>query len=290
MALRRLLGKQSLKKSINKRKTMTERIKLAKIRLDGGTQPRKEIDEPLVQHYTEILLEGKDKFPPIDLWFDGKSYWPSDGFHRFHAHKRAGFLDIEAEVYQGTKRDAFLACLKANGKHGKPRTPEERRYVVQMALEDIELGEKTDTEIAAICDVSSMTVGRVRKALGLEKAARVDKNGRKVDVSKSGRPMATPEPEYTEEDKFQELAIEHTAMAEENAKLKDLLAVKSLPVSEKARAEVQQTIEELREQVKDLEFQLRTMTQSRNEFQSKNAEMIKQMNYWKKRAEKAEKK
>jgi hypothetical protein len=290
VALCGLLGRPSIKK-INKRKTMTERIKLAKIRLDGGTQPRKEIDEPLVQHYTEILLEGKDKFPPIDLWFDGKAYWPSDGFHRFHAHKRAGFLDIEAEVNQGTKRDAFLACLKANGKHGKPRTPDERRYVVQMALEDIELGEKTDVEIAAICDVSSMTVGRVRKALGLEKAARVDKNGRKVDVSKSGRPMAPPpEPEYTEEDKFQELAIEHTAMAEENAKLKDMLAVKSLPVSEKARAEVQQTIEELREQVKDLEFQLRTMTQSRNEFQSKNAEMIKQMAYWKKRAEKAEKK
>jgi hypothetical protein len=289
MALRRLLGRPSIKKIINKRKTMTERIKLAKIRLDGGTQPRKEIDEPLVQHYTEVLLEGKDKFPPIDLWFDGKSYWPSDGFHRFHAHKRAGFTDIEAEVNQGTKRDAFLACLKANGKHGKPRTPEERRYVVQMALEDIELGEKTDVEIAAICDVSSMTVGRVRKALGLEKSARVDKNGRKVDVSKSGRPIA-PEPEYTEEDKFHEMAIEHTAMAEENAKLKDMLAVKSLPVSEKARAEVQQTIEELREQVKDLEFQLRTMTQSRNEFQSKNAEMIKQMNYWKKRAEKAEKK
>jgi len=271
---------------------MTERIALTKIRLDGGTQPRKEIDEPLVQHYTEILLEGKDKFPPVDLWFDGKSYWPSDGFHRFHAHKRAGFTDIEAIVNQGTKRDAFLACLKANGKHGKPRTPDERRYVVQMALEDIELGEKTDVEIAAICDVSSMTVGRVRKALGLERATRVDKNGRKVDVTKHGRPSAPPPPpvpEYTEEDKFQELAIEHTAMAEENAKLKDLLAVKSMPVSEEARVEVQQTLEELREQVKTLEFQLRTMTQSRNEFQSKNAEMIKQMTYWKRRAEKAEK-
>jgi hypothetical protein len=278
---------------------MTEQIKLEKIRLDGGTQPRKEIDEPLVQHYTETLLEGKDKFPPIDLWFDGKWYWPSDGFHRFHAHKRAGFKDIEANVNQGTKRDAFLACLKANGKHGKPRTPDERRYVVQMALEDIELGEKTDVEIAVICDVSSMTVGRVRKALGLEKAARIDKNGRKVDVSKSGRKVDVSKPslpvalppvsDYTEEDKLQELAIEHTAMVEENTKLKDLLAVKSLPVSEEARAEVQQTIEELREEVKTLEFQLRTMTQSRNEFQSKNAEMIKQLTYWRRRAEKAEK-
>ena len=277
---------------------MTEKVKLQKIRLDGGTQPRKEIDEPLVQHYTEVLLEGKDKFPPIDLWFDGKSYWPSDGFHRFHAHKRAGFLEIEATVNQGTKRDAFLACLKANGKHGKPRTPDERRHVVQMALEDIELGEKTDVEIALICDVSSMTVGRVRKALGLEKTVRVDKKGRKINIEKIGRAKeevpfwpATPTspPEYTEEDRMQELAIEHTAMAEENAKLKDQLTIKSLPVSETAKQEIEETIESLRAEVKDLEFKLRTMTQSRNEFQSKNAEMIKQMNYWKKRAEKAEK-
>lgn len=274
---------------------MTERIKLQKIRLDGGTQPRKEIDEPLVQHYTEILLEGKDKFPPVDLWFDGKAYWPSDGFHRYHAHKRAGFLDIEAIVNQGTKRDAFLACLKANGKHGKPRTPDERRYVVQMALEDIELGEKTDVEIAAICDVSSMTVGRVRKALGLEKQVRVDKRGRKVDVTKIGRkkeevPFWPSAPEYTEADKMEEMAKEHTIIAEENAKLKDQLAIKSLPVSATAKQEIEETIETLRAEVKDLEFQLRTMTQSRNEFQSKNAEMIKQMAYWKKRAEKAEKK
>ena len=269
---------------------MTERIQLQKIRLDGGTQPRKEIDEPLVQHYTEVLLEGKDRFPPVDLWFDGKSYWPSDGFHRFHAHKRAGFLDIEAVVNQGTKRDAFLACLKANGKHGKPRTPEERRYVVQMALEDIELGEKTDVEIALICDVSSMTVGRVRKAMGLEAATRVNKNGQKVDITGRG-PKVAPVPvlEYTEEDKMHELAIEHTALSEENTKLKDMLAIKTLPVSEKARTEVQETIEQLRAEVKDLEFRLRTMTQSRNEFQSKNAEMIKQMTYWKKRTERAEK-
>ena len=269
---------------------MTERIKLQKIRLDGGTQPRKEIDEPLVQHYTEVLLEGKDKFPPIDLWFDGKAYWPSDGFHRFHAHKRAGFLDIEAVVNQGTKRDAFLACLKANGKHGKPRTPEERRYVVKMALEDIELGEKFDVEIAAICDVSSMTVGRVRKAMGLEKSNRVNQDGESVNIAGRGpKPAPEPEPEYTEDDKMHELAIEHNALSEENTKLKDMLAIRTLPVSEKARTEVQETIESLRAEVKDLDFKLRTMTQSRNEFQNKNAEMIKQLTYWKKRAERSEK-
>jgi len=269
---------------------MTERIKLQKIRLDGGTQPRKEIDEPLVQHYTEILLEGKDKFPAIDLWFDGKSYWPSDGFHRFHAHKRAGFLDIEAAINLGTKRDAFTACLKANSKHGKPRTPDERRYVVQMALEDIEYSNATDHTIAELCDVSVQTVGRVRKVLGLEKTTRVTKDGKTISTVNRGRPAAPPpEPEYTEDDKMHELAIEQIALTEENTKLKDMLAVRSLPVSEKARTEVQETIESLRAEVKDLEFKLRTMTQSRNEFQSKNAEMIKQLTYWKKRAERSEK-
>ena len=272
---------------------MTERIKLEKIRLDGNTQPRKEIDEQLVQHYTDKLLEGKTKFTPIDLWFDGKVYWPSDGFHRYHAHKRAGYKDIEANVKTGTKRDAFIACLPANSKHGKQRTPEETRYSVRMALEDWELGEKSDAEIAVHCDTSPMTVGRVRKALGLEKAVRVNKKGQKVDVTKIGRkkeevPFWPAAP--TEEDKMQEMAKEHTIIAEENAKLKDQLAIKSLPVSTTAKKEIEETIETLRAQIKDLEFQLRTMTQSRNEFQSKNAEMIKQMGYWKKRAEKAEKK
>jgi hypothetical protein len=288
VALRGLLGRQSIKKNTKQRKAM--KVNLQKIRLDGGTQPRKEIDEPLVQHYTEVLLEGKDKFPPIELWFDGKSYWPSDGFHRYFAHKRAGFLDIEANVNEGTKRDAFKACLKANSKHGKPRTPEERRYVVQMALEDIEYGDASDHVIAELCDVSVQTVGRVRKLLGLEKTTTVGKDGRRLNTTNIGRPAAPPpEPEYTEEDKLHELAIEHTALSEENTKLKDMLAIKTLPVSEEARVEVQETIESLRSEVKDLEFRLRTMTQSRNEFQSKNAEMIKQMNYWKKRAERAEK-
>jgi len=270
---------------------MTEKILLTKIRLDGGTQPRKELDETLVQHYTEEILEGQE-FPPVDLHFDGKHYWLSDGFHRWHAHKRAGHKDIDSNVIQGTKRDAFIASLKANAQHGKARTPEERRYVVQLALEDIELGDLSDTQIAQICLVSNMTVGRVRKALGLKKETSVGKDGKRRDTSNIGRkpaalPAAYPEPEFEEEDKLNELATEISAVSEENTKLKDMLAVRSLPVSEEARAEVQETIESLREQVKELEAKLKSVTHSRDEFMAKNAEMLKQINYWKRRAEKA---
>jgi ParB-like chromosome segregation protein Spo0J len=264
---------------------MTEKILLSKIRLDGGTQPRKELDETLVQHYTEEILEGQE-FPPIDLHFDGKHYWLSDGFHRWHAHKRAAHKEIASNVTKGTKRDAFIASLKANSHHGKPRSPEERRYVVQLALEDIELGELSDSQVAQICQVSNMTVGRVRKALGLKKETTVGKDGKRRDTSNIGR-KTKPEPVYEEEDKLTELATEISAVSEENTKLKDMLAIRSLPVSEDARAEVQETIESLREQVRELEAKLKSMTQSRDEFMSKNAEMLKQINYWKRRAEKA---
>ena len=267
---------------------MTEKILLEKIRLDGGTQPRKELDVNLVQHYTEKLLEGK-QFPEIDLYFDGKSYWLSDDFHRLHAHKRAGFKDIASNVKQGTKRDAFVASLKANSTHGKPRTSEEGRHVVQLALEDIEMGEFSDGQIAAVCDVSKMTVGRVRKALGLEKTHTIGKDGKRRDTTNIGRKAKPIDPVYeepTDDDKLSELATEFGVISEENTRLKDMLAVRSLPASEEAQAEVQETIETLRDQVKELEAQLSSMTKSRDEFMSKNAEMLKQINYWKKKAEK----
>jgi hypothetical protein len=267
---------------------MTEKISLEKIRLDGGTQPRKELDDSLVQHYKEQLLEGA-VFPSVDLYFDGKHYWLSDGFHRVHAHTQAGYKEILGNVIQGTKRDAFIDSLKANSKHGKPRSAEERRYVVQLALEDIELGEFSDYQIAVACDVSKMTVGRIRKALGLEKSSSIGKDGKRRDTTSIGRKPVPIEPDYedpTEDEKINELATEFGVISEENTRLKDMLAVQSMPVSEEAKQEVQDTITMLREQVKDLEAQLYSMTQSRNEFMSKNAEMLKQINYWKTRAEK----
>jgi len=265
------------------------KIELKKIRLDGGTQPRVKIDDTTVQNYTEVLLDGKD-MPDITVFFDGVDNWLADGFHRYHAHKRAGFTEINSNVIDGTKRDAFIFSLSANGKHGLPRSNEDKRNSVKSCFEDIELCELSDKEIAKICDVSAMTVGRARKLLQLDVPVRTGKDGRKIDTAPIGRPAPQPaqEPEYTEEDRVSELATEHAHALEENIKLKDRLAVNSLMDSEAAKVEVQETIETLREQVKSLERQLAAVTASRNEFQNKNAEMIKQMSYWKKRAEKAE--
>ena len=75
----------------------------------------------------------------------------------------------------------------------------------------------------------------------------------------------------------------------ENAKLKDQLAIVDMDIDDAAKAQVTTTIDDLRAEVKDLEMQLKAVTISRNDFQNKFAEAVKQVNYWKKRAEKAEK-
>ena len=273
------------------------KIALNKIRLDGGTQPRVRIEETAVQNYTEALLDGA-KMPPAVVFFDGTDNWLADGFHRWHSHKRAGFVDILCDVRQGTRRDALIYSLGANHDHGLQRTNEDKRKAVMIVFDDIEMCELSDVQIAKICNVSSMTVGRIRKSLQLDLPVRKGADGRVIDTAKIGprAPTTQPdvttkkddEPEYTEDDRLSELATEHAHALEENTKLKDQLAINSLMDSEEAKAEVQETIESLRAQVTSLERQLAAVTASRNEFQNKNAEMIKQMAYWKRRAEKAE--
>lgn len=260
-------------------------IDLDKIRLDGGTQPRKRIHEEVVTDYTERILEG-DSFTPVDLFFDGKHYWLADGFHRYHAHKRAGHKTINSNVHKGTKREAFIFSRSANSKHGMPRTNEEKRDVVISLLEDVEYSDASDRMIAKICDVSNMTVGRVRKQLELNKKQSLPPP---PPAKPSLKPAPNPVPEApTEEDRVHELASELQAIAEENAILKDKLAVRSMDDLPEAQAEVEQTLEELRTTIKNLEIELAAVTKSRNEYQNRAAEAIKQVQYWKRRAEKAE--
>jgi hypothetical protein len=273
------------------------RLELDKIRLDGDTQPRESIIEELVKHYTELVLDGIE-MTPVTVFFDGKHYWLGDGFHRYHAHKNAGFNDIEVEVINGTRRKAWIFSLSANGRHGMPRTLKDRRNSVIRALNDVELSGKSDRELAKICDVSRMTVGRVRKELELANAPQPEKPETKAEtkeekqeqVIQAGAEAPPPHETYDpKEDMLKEMAAEHQEMAKENAKLKDQLAIKQLPASEDAKVEIETTINDLRKQVEVLEREVRAVTLSRNDYQLKNSDLLKQVSYWKRRAEKAEK-
>jgi uncharacterized protein YoxC len=98
----------------------------------------------------------------------------------------------------------------------------------------------------------------------------------------------TPIPPMDEkEQKIEEMATEFQAIAEENEALKAKLAVKSMDASEEDKQSAQELIDELRATIKSQEAQIKGLTASRDAYQQKNAELLKQVNYWKKQVPKA---
>ncbi len=122
-------------------------IKISLIRLDGGTQPREEIDPDVIAEYRERMEEG-DEFPPIILFYDGSVHWLADGFHRVYAAKRNGFTALAAIVKQGTQRDAQWYSFGANRDHGKRRDRGDIKRAIEAILEDDQWRKISQSKIA----------------------------------------------------------------------------------------------------------------------------------------------
>ena len=137
-------------------------LHLDAIRIDGGTQCRAELDEGAVTDYAAAIRSGAD-FPSVVVFFDGKHYWLADGFHRYHAHKHAGAIEINADVRNGTKRDAVLFSVGANAVHGLRRSNADKRKAVETLLRDKEWSQWSDREIAKACGVTHPFVASIRE-------------------------------------------------------------------------------------------------------------------------------
>jgi len=270
------------------------KLKLTDVKLDSGLQARAALSETVVQEYTEVVREG-GKMPPVTVFHDGTEYHLADGWHRYFAHKGAGFAEIDADIKEGTRRDAILYSVSANDKHGLRRSNADKRKAVLVLLEDFEWSEWNDVKIATQCGVSSMFVGKLRKEINGDEvpAQRIVKRGDKeyvMDTKKIGSREETVEdqiPEYDEqEEKLEEMATEFKAIAERNEELEARLAVKLMDGTPEEKKQAQSIIEEQAERIKSLEAQVKGLTSSRDAYQLKNAELIKQVNYWKKQAQK----
>jgi len=138
-----------------------KKVKLNDIKIDGGTQNRVAIDQTTVYDYLECMKAG-DEFPPMVTVFDGSTHWLVDGFHRYQAFKILGIKEVEVDYRPGTQLEAQIMSFGVNGRHGKPRTNEDKRKAVEAALIHEMLKEKTDYELAKICSVSQPFVAGVR--------------------------------------------------------------------------------------------------------------------------------
>jgi hypothetical protein len=167
-----------------------KKLKLESICIDGGTQCRIVIDQPTVYSYAEHMKEGSE-FPPLETVFDGSTHWLTDGFHRWHAYKIIGIKEIDVIYKPGTKEEAILAALKANAKHGKTLTNEDKRNKITMALLIPGYTEKSNYEIAKLCELSKSFVASVRDPKVKE---RQENNRQKSAEKKFGdtRPTSSP--------------------------------------------------------------------------------------------------
>lgn len=143
---------------------MSKQIELDKIRLDGGTQMRDEIDYHTVDDYSHAYASGVD-MPELTVFCDGSNNWLGDGFHRWHAAKKAGKKTVPCHVKQGSQRDAILFAAGANDTNGLRRTQKDKMIAVRRLLLDDEWGKKADRWIAKHANVSHPFVGEQRKQL-----------------------------------------------------------------------------------------------------------------------------
>ncbi|MCX6955276.1 MAG: chromosome partitioning protein ParB [Verrucomicrobia bacterium] len=112
-----------------------------------------------VESYADEMTRGT-VFPPIDVYFDGATYWLADGFHRFLATKRNGGATILAAVQPGGRSEALRHALGANATNGVYRTNADKRNAAEIALE--EWPDKANPVIAELCRVSVDLVRRCR--------------------------------------------------------------------------------------------------------------------------------
>ncbi len=258
----------------------TKIIKLSDIIIDAGTQQRVTPTDAVIDEYCEAIKCGA-KFPPITVFSNGVEYYLVDGFHRYFANKKAGGIDeIEAEVHEGTKRDAILHSASVNGTHGLRLTNQDKRKHVLVLLNDEEWKYWTDSAIAKHCKVTQQFVSKVRREINdIEKDIISPDIKTVVDIAtKPASNLETENQEIEEYDEKEQIIHELkdtvVSLDEENTRLKDAIAANQLPEDEiQSAAEI---IADLRHQIKALEAELSAVKSSRDGYLVQNAELKKQ--------------
>jgi len=139
---------------------MSKSLPIKDICLDGKTQQRP-VDDKVVAHYAGMMKDGS-KYPAVEIITDGESYFLWDGFHRLAAARKLGKKYIEANVVNGTKRDAIFTSFSANKKNAFPRQPGTAKGIVEKILRDREWSKMAQTDIARHVGCTHQFVSKIQ--------------------------------------------------------------------------------------------------------------------------------
>jgi hypothetical protein len=272
---------------------MNKVMNIGALVMDERLQSRTEISEDTVADYVDAIKDGAE-FPPVLVYFDGINYYLTDGYHRVLAHKRAEKVSIQCDVLQGTLRDAILHSAGVNANHGMRRTYADKRKSVMTLLDDFEWSDWSNSEIARRCGVSPTFVASLRDSGGPAVVKYKTKDGNVAVKAKApGRPVKEPElkgpgvipPQAEKEDHNQE-AID--MLLAENEELKARVAVAGMDASPEDKQAATALIEELREDLRVTKIELAAVKQSRDQYQSENSQLKKQVLSMQRQLKKAE--
>lgn len=268
---------------------MNKIMNIGAIVMDERLQSRAEISEETVSEYAELIEDGVE-FPPVLVYFTGITYYLTDGYHRMHAHKRAGKVSILCEVVNGAMRDAILRSTSVNQSHGMRRTYADRRKSVMTLLDDVEWLGMSNTKIAKHCGVSVSFVANLRNSVGKQNTETVKykaPSGEVMEKKKApGRPAkektvkpeepAVVAPDKTEADAYDRRDALIEQLTKENDDLTINLALAHMGGTEEEQAEAREVVNGLREEVRILNIELVAVKQSRDTFQQENSQLKQQ--------------
>ncbi|MBL8814236.1 MAG: hypothetical protein JNM43_28970 [Planctomycetaceae bacterium] len=100
---------------------------------------------------------------PLDVFSDGKTYRPADGFHRLLAAVKVGRTTVPCNVHEGDADDARIFGMTANDEHGLRMSAADKRACVQWLLKNRPAANLD--EISKLAGVSLSTVNRVVKEM-----------------------------------------------------------------------------------------------------------------------------
>jgi ParB-like chromosome segregation protein Spo0J len=240
-------------------------------------------------------MRDGEVFPPVTVFFDGSDYWLADGFHRYFATKANAKTSIDCDVENGTQQEAKKYSWKANGKRGLRLNNDDYRNIILAMLQDIEAKEWSNRKIAEWVGVSHFTVNKIKNSLEEtssepKEKKYINKHGTESvmnteNIGKS-KPKTTA-PDMTSalmvkqdvvielNEKIDELSQTINMLADENTVMRDKIAIGQWDATEIEKIDAEQTIKDLREQIRILEADNKAMRQSRDMFQNRNSELMK---------------
>jgi len=269
-------------------------LNLLNIRIDGGTQARLQLNQDVVAEYAEKMREG-EVFPPVTVFFDGSEYWLADGFHRYFATKSNAKTSIDCDVENGTQQEAKKYSWKANTRRGLRLNHDDYRNIILAMLQDIEAKEWSNRKIAEWVGVTHTTVNKIKNSLETDSSEPkekkyIDKHGNESVMNTENIGKAKPKttkPDMTSarmveqevvlelNEKIDELSQTINMLADENTLMRDKIAIGQWDATEIEKIDAQQTIADLREQLRILEADNKALRQSRDMFQNRNSELMK---------------